>query len=550
MSDPYNDIRKRLLAAMILVPLIPFLASLAIGYSSYRASMKRAALELAGRIASDHGTVIDSFLEERVTDLQVILETIGPAELAKPGRLGDVLDSLQHSSTAFIDLGLMDASGIQRAYAGPYDLAGKAYAGTLWFKQAHEKGSYVSDVFLGYRRKPHFVVAVTDEADGQVWTLRATVDQDLFGNLVEGVSIGATGEAFIVNGPGELQTERRTGGALLERDEAYAHASPILERGAGVYKDAVYAMTPLNEGRWRLVVRRDADEALSELDRAALVITLVCLLGCAGIVGLAAMVSGRFVSMVRAKERDHSEMESHLMRAARLAELGEMSAGFAHEINNPLQIMKSEIALMEMEAEEAGAGALGEEFRDGLDQLGKQIDRCAAITRAILKFGRNDKPEKKPLDLAEFIPEVCGMVRRKAEVSGIVFDCDVAPGTPHVVVDAGQLQQVVLNLMNNAVQAIEERHGPDGGLLRVEAGSDGKDRVLIRVEDNGSGISPENLEKIFNPFFTTKPPGKGTGLGLSVCHAIIEAMGGEISATSEPGHGTRFSIVLPSHGGD
>ena len=111
--------------------------------------------------------------------------------------------------------------------------------------------------------------------------------------------------------------------------------------------------------------------------------------------------------------------------------------------------------------------------------------------------------------------------------------------------DPSQLQQVLLNLLNNAIDAITERHGCEGGELSIQAGPDTNGRVKISVRDNGAGISPENLKKIFSPFFTTKPPGKGTGLGLYVCYGIIEGMGGAMEVESQRGVGTTFVVSLP-----
>ncbi len=548
--DMYRDVRKKLLAVMILVPVVPFLASLAIGYHSYRKSMEQAAVTIVERIAADHAVLITTFLDERIVDLELLLCSEGSGRLVHKQELEKILKMLKRSSQAFIDLGLINAEGDQVAYAGPYDLTGKNYSHEAWYMQAVKRKSYVSDVYLGYRRKPHFVVAATALQNGESWMLRATVDQDVFGNLVEGISLGRTGEAFIVNGDGKLQTTKRTGGQLLEtvpEADLFKNAAPFKATMAG---DSILTVVPLNRGKWRFIVRQNLDEVLQELDWTVMSIALVSLAGGGLIIFLAFTQSGGVVSMLRRKEEERLAMETHLMRAARLAELGEMSAGFAHEINNPLQIMTSEIALMEITAMEDGEDAPVEgqgkaDLLDGLSQLKKQIERCSVITRSILKFGRHVDPETTSLNLAEFLPEICNMVSRKAYVSGIHLSCAVPGDIPPVKADAGQLQQVLLNLLNNALQAVEERHENGGGKLSISAELTPQDNVAVYMADNGCGISPENLERIFNPFFTTKPPGKGTGLGLSVCHAIITSMGGSITVDSKPNQGALFTVTLP-----
>jgi two-component system NtrC family sensor kinase len=184
-------------------------------------------------------------------------------------------------------------------------------------------------------------------------------------------------------------------------------------------------------------------------------------------------------------------------------------------------------------------------MEDSMRQVEKQIGRCAGITQSILKFGRQGEPHPQDLDLRAFIPEVAEMVAKKASVSGIQLTQDIADDTPRVYADPGQLQQVLLNLLNNAMDAIVTRHGTKGGELRLGSGRGEDGGASIHIQDNGCGISKENSGKIFSPFFTTKPVGKGTGLGLSVCYGIIDSMGGTIGFESVKGEGSTFTIHMP-----
>jgi two-component system NtrC family sensor kinase len=250
------------------------------------------------------------------------------------------------------------------------------------------------------------------------------------------------------------------------------------------------------------------------------------------------------------EEKD--ELGQQLIRAGRLAELGEMAAGFAHEINNPLQIIKNEQALMEVilsELKDTGELKQSEsltELEDSIGQIDVQIGRCAEITQAILKFGRKSEPISQDLNLKVFIPEITAMVKKNASVHGITITQKIAEDLPPIHGDATQLQQVLLNLFNNALDAIVEKQGSLGGELIIRSEQKENGDVVISVEDNGCGISPENLKKVFAPFFTTKPVGKGTGLGLSVCYGIIESMGGIMEVSSQIGVGTKFMVHLPA----
>jgi two-component system, NtrC family, sensor kinase len=249
---------------------------------------------------------------------------------------------------------------------------------------------------------------------------------------------------------------------------------------------------------------------------------------------------------------EKDRLKEQLIRAGRLAELGEMAAGFAHEINNPLQIIKSEQALIKLilsELVEKGLINAPEEMaevEDSVDQIELQVNRCSAITHSILKFGRKSEILPQDIDLTRFIPDITSMISNKAGVNGVEVRLDISDKTPLVHGDAGQLQQVLINLFNNALDAINEKHGVQGGEMIITSGPDGENMVQVSVKDNGAGISLEDQKKIFSPFYTTKPVGKGTGLGLSVCYGIIDAMGGSLEVASEKGIGSTFTIRLPA----
>jgi two-component system NtrC family sensor kinase len=186
------------------------------------------------------------------------------------------------------------------------------------------------------------------------------------------------------------------------------------------------------------------------------------------------------------------------------------------------------------------------DLKDSMDQIKLQIGRCAKITQAILKFGRQSEPVSRDIDLVTFIPDATSMIAKKASVNGITVREEISERTPVVRGDPSMLQQVLLNLYNNAMDAIMERHGTEGGELVIFSGPDEGGKVKISITDNGIGISPENLKKVFSPFFTTKPVGKGTGLGLSVCFGIVDSMGGGMEVSSQRGVGTTFTIRLPA----
>ena len=578
-QNHYNKTRQLILACMIILPGIMFLISLSIGYYYFGQSLETQTVERMKRIVSDHRHMIDSFLQERQADLEFIIDSYPFQHISCHENLNAVFLRLKQHSNAFADMGVFDEAGVHVAYIGPYQLTGKEYKDAAWFKEVLHQGVYISDVFLGYRKIPHFIIAITRKEAGRTWVLRAAIDTLVFNDLVEKVRIGKTGEAYLLNRDGIFQTERRSGGDLMGKDpDPFVHAAfesadaapsdegkdrllvyphkgkeirTFIQADAGG-NNYLYATTWMKDKDWLLVVRQEKADAFRALRTALFLIVIVALIGGAVIITVAFFLTERIIRRMELTDFEKRQLGDQLIRATRLAELGEMAAGFAHEINNPLQIMKSEQALMEAiltDLKESGELKPSKdllELDDSIGQIALQIGRCSEITHAILKFGRKTDPNPRNVRLQDFIPEMVDMVAHKAQVNGIDFKQNISEKTRPIYGDPSQLQQVMLNLFNNAMDAIAQRHGADGGVLCVDIGNKDGDTVEVRVIDNGSGISPENLKRIFSPFFTTKPVGQGTGLGLSVCYGIIDSMGGVMAVDSRRNEGTTFSICLPA----
>jgi len=239
-------------------------------------------------------------------------------------------------------------------------------------------------------------------------------------------------------------------------------------------------------------------------------------------------------------------LDERLVQSQKLAAIGELSAGIAHEINNPLAIIRQEAEWMQHLLKKAVVSADEvQQLQGSLRQVVQQVDRCTEIIRNLLDFARKREPVLQGLDLNRIIEDMTRLVEREAKYNNIEIIRQYDPQLPTVYSDAPQLRQVVLNLLTNASQAI----GRDGAITittrRVEP-----EAVEIAVSDTGSGILAENLARIFEPFFTTKPPGQGTGLGLAICHGMIQRLGGRITVASEAGRGTTFTISLPVRQGD
>ncbi len=241
------------------------------------------------------------------------------------------------------------------------------------------------------------------------------------------------------------------------------------------------------------------------------------------------VLSGRDVT-------DLKRLEEQLIQAEKLAAMGQMLAGVAHELNNPLTAI---LGVTELLRERQGAD---DSTKRQLELTHRQARRAARIVQNLLEFSRPASPQKKPVDLNNLLERTLQLHEHSLRRNNIEVDFHLQPDLPGVIGDANQLIQVFLNLITNAEQAIREVR--DAGRIQIRAGRYGK-QLTITVQDDGVGIRPEALPRIFDPFYTTKRPGGGTGLGLSICMSIIREHGGNIEAEILPAGGSAFTIYLP-----
>jgi len=234
---------------------------------------------------------------------------------------------------------------------------------------------------------------------------------------------------------------------------------------------------------------------------------------------------------------DLKRLEEQLIQAEKLAAMGQMLAGVAHELNNPLTAI---LGVTELLRERPGTD---DATRRQLELTHRQARRAARIVQNLLEFSRPASPHKKALDLSNLLERTLQLHEHSLRRNNIEVDSHLPADLPGVVGDANQLIQVFLNLITNAEQAIQEVR--DSGRIQIRAGQNGR-QVTITVQDDGVGISPEALPKIFDPFYTTKRPGGGTGLGLSICMSIIREHGGNIEAETLPAGGSAFTIYMPA----
>jgi two-component system NtrC family sensor kinase len=530
-------------AALLLVSAVPFILVGSGAWFVFRNLAMEQTLGLHRTMARAHAAAVDVYLEEQLRTLELIAQTHSLDELRNPEALRAVFDAVASvHENGFVDLGVIDAEGRHLAYVGPFDLMDRTYRDAEWFQTVLAEGSIVSDVFLGYRQSPHSVVAVRRASPEGWWILRATLDNRGLYSLVRSLEVGTQGDVFIVNRQGLYQTPPRAGDVLSPSSftDPTVHADTRdwrEEDGRGVFRSVT---TWLNDSRWLLVVQQPEGEILAPVRRAVVegaVIAALALL----LTGVATIfVTSRLIRRVEVADAQRDLMYHDLLRSAKLASLGEMATGLAHEINNPLAIISAEQTNLGDELADLDLPPdVREVLGEAIGRCKRQVERCGNITAKMLQFGRKTDTHLQPTRIEPVLREISLLLERRARANGAELRLEVEPELPPAWLDANELEQVLANLVNNALDATGK-----GGLITISARRRGEGMVL-EVTDNGCGIGPEDLDRIFQPFFTTKPVGQGTGLGLAVVYGVVQGWGGSVRASSVLGEGTKFTIRIP-----
>ncbi len=502
-------------------------------------------------LSQRYGALIDQTVSDLVRVVTLISEMYTLEQLQTPGVLESVFSSVDHNfDHIFEDMGVLGQSGHHLAYVGPHNLLDKDYSKESWFLEVMEQGRCVSDVFMGYRRSPHFVIAIKRQSGGQDWVLRATVNAFHFSAILDSERFGHTGEVFIVNPQGQLQTRSMMYGNVLRSVEPDV-VDLLSDPGNGLSRrsrqglDILFSVARIDsKPDWFLVVQQEERELRRLWTTKLKTFSFIFALGMVCIIAAAAGTILVLQRRLEQLDKDKHQVDDQMIQSQKLAAIGQLSAGIAHEVNNPLAIIGEEAGWMQdlLKRETMAQFPEMQEFQDSLREIVAQAGRCREITHKLLSFARKMDSAIRDVDINALVEDVVSMREREATLNNIQIVKNFAEELPIIHSEPSLLRQVLLNLINNAIDAL-----PKGGkitLLTAKNENDGG--VSFSVSDNGIGIPKENLEKIFDPFFTTKLPGKGTGLGLSICHGIIQKIGGDISVTSQPGEGTSFLIKLPA----
>jgi len=545
----YRRIWRIAIAVLTVVALVPLCVMALIDYNVTRHSLESENLLRTARTTSNLRRTVDFFLTERRQALEFLIRNQGIANLRDSDNLKRVLESLKSSFGGFADIGIVDSEGHQEAYLGPYDLLGRNYSGQEWFKRTMEQGQYISPVYLGFRGEPHLIVArkAVDLQSGNTYVLRVTLDTEQFNSFMLSLDLPDKGDAFIVDHDGILQTPSSLHGKLLNKVDLnipeYSDKTSVLqikdERGREFTVGYAYVTgTP-----FIIMVSKDTAELMKPLQNIRLELLWILIVSVAVILIAIVGVATYMVNKIYIADQTRARTLHRMEHTNRMASIGRLAAGVAHEINNPLAIINEKAGLIKdlftYRQEYAGDTRL----MKNIDSIIGSVTRCGKITKRLLSFARHIDVEMDSIQFKGLANEVIDFLRKEAEYRSISITLDIPDNLPEFVSDRGKLQQIFLNLVNNAFQAMN-----DGGNLFISARQIKGDKLEFAVKDDGCGIPEGDLKRIFDPFFSTKKKTGGTGLGLSITYGLVQELGGSMSVESTVGKGTIFTITMPLKG--
>ena len=541
----YKRFQIRLISMTLLVALVPLLVLAATLYFRFAKVHNRQLQDHILSLAEIQAGAVDRFLQQQTALLATIADTHEFESLTRQGVLTKILATLNRRSGAFMDLALIKAGGRMQAYAGPFHLKGLG-DDPPWFAEAMANGSAISDLSIDSRKLPHFIIAVRRLDKIPSWILAAAIDPDAVRAVIRSTVAMPTGDAFLVNRAGTYQTRPRgdgqmPGSANIDMTRFEQQTTVIENQDSNGDKFWV-AGSWLSSTDWMLVITRPAGEGIKPLLAERNLVMIIIFFGLI-VVGLVAFVHTTVVvNVLEDAAVKLEELETQLLETYKLAALGKIAADIVHEINNPIAVISEKAGWMKDLLPDAlfQSTESRDEFQTSITNIEQQVQRIQKIVRNILGFARRMEDHMDEVNVNTVLDQTAELMQDQARVHLITIHRNLDSDLPVIAGDPSQLQQVFANLIHNAVDAI----GKNGSIYLTSRRTKGFIEIVIR--DDGPGIPHDQLGKIFDAFYTTKPSGKGTGLGLSICHTIVKQMGGAIRVDSTEGKGTSFTVRLPA----
>ncbi|WP_162096634.1 sensor histidine kinase [Desulfotalea psychrophila] len=539
----YRRLRQLLFFTMLLIAWGPALLISLLSYQNYVSLLQtEEQAQIKWRLDGSVGS-LTAMIDNVKSVVYFISINDTFQDLTEDGNIDSLLALIKQQYNFIADIGVIDDTGIQQAYSGPYGLYGEDYSREDWLEIVTKKGLYISQVYLGHRKVPHFAIAVSsyDPIRQKLWILRATINATSLEKIVQTIKTKASEDLFLIDDNNIIQTASTIFGPPLSKyDPDILH--PSNKNNSATHAHSLYAIGKIINSPWSLVLIEKkylAHKQWTSFCTRLFLILSACLLTSTAVVYAIACA---LKDLIRKTDDIQIALLQEAEHTDKLASIGRLAAGVGHEINNPLAIVNQKNGL----AEDLLSLSPDFEHRAAISKCLKSIDqnieRCKTITHRLLGFARRGEVELREVQINDIIRDVLSFLENSIMYSKINLVLRLEGGLPDVYGNNVQLQQVFLNIINNAIDAT-----PDDGNITITTHLLAEE-VQIIIQDTGEGISKEYLPHIFEPFFTTKETGKGTGLGLSITYGLVKKMGGDIIVQSHIGGGTAFTITIPALG--
>ncbi len=546
LKSYFRQLERRFLFGLLMAFLIPLISLSAYFHFQFQATLKETGKLNLTAVAESQRNTVDLFLQERLLNIFSLFRSSAFGLNPTPQQMQLLLQQLQRAGDAFVDVGFLTEDGYQVGYAGPYPyLQNLDYSVQDWFLKlmSPNENYYISDIYLGFRNKPHFTIAAKQLIDGCPYVLRATLDPDKFRLFLMTISHEKGVKSILINQEGRLQLSASRSDTPLSLEEYLpplnVPSGAIITAGNGDATLVAHAW--LSEVNWVLLVSEPLRVTYAQLYRARQIMLISSTMILAVVVAAIGFATHTLIGKACENAEKRDELYGQLLHASKLASLGELATGVAHEINNPLAIIVATTgAIRDTLNPEFKIEWTPETINEDLKTIDTAVFRARGITQQLLDYGRKNSPRLVRTDLNRVLEEVlAGFKEKSLALADVDVVRDLDAELPAVMADPDQIRQVFLNLINNAGDAID---GP--GKITISTRHNNH-AVQVIFTDTGRGMEAEQIKKIFDPFFTTKDVGEGTGLGLSVSIGLVDSMGGTIEVQSMPGVGSAFTVILP-----
>ncbi len=533
---------------MILITVAPLSFLSFIIYRNYKSNLAKAAERPLLDLTDRGKHTVDLFFKEHVTAINLIAALYSFEELSAADDLNQIFHVLKQEVDGLVNIGIVDVSGRSVNYAGPYDVSDKSYIDEKWFQETVNRNVYISSAKTNFHQKSYISISLIRRASSTPHIILVQIDPSRIAALLQPLAVELQGDAFLVSHDGVIQTPARNYGNALGPAsftvDLNRTATDVLEKTDLQGRAFSLAYAKLDQSDLTLQLLRPRNEITETWTRAKTYLLLAFFAGLGLIVTIIFQLSRVLVERIRQADEKREYAFRELKHSQKLSSIGRLAAGVAHEINNPLMIINEDAGLIQDLLDKGQDLKSLKEISELAQSISGSVDRCRKVTHRLLGFARRLEPKLEILSLNEVLEEVVSFLELEARQREINIRKHYADELPAILSDRGQLQQVFLNILSNALDAVSE-----GGSIMLKTFEEGRHSVAAVIKDDGAGMSEDTLKRIFEPFFTTKKE-YGTGLGLPISYEIVGKLGGDIKVHSREGEGTMFTVYLPKKARD